>query len=82
VDLHRKGREKECRRLKNEQFYDLCSSPNIILMIKSRRISCMGHVTCIWGEERIIENFGRKAEEKKQVGGPRCKWEINIKIKL
>jgi hypothetical protein len=51
-------------------------------MIISRRISYVGHVTRIWGEKRVIESFGRKAEVKKQVGGPRCKWESNITMKL
>jgi hypothetical protein len=34
------------------------------------------------GRQKVIENFGRKAEDKRQVGGPRCRWENNIKMKL
>jgi len=40
------------------------------------------HVTRILGEKRLIERFGTKAEEKKQVGGTRCKWESNVTMKL
>jgi hypothetical protein len=41
----------EWKRLHNEELYDLYSSPNIILVIKSRRMRWAGHVACI-GEER------------------------------
>jgi hypothetical protein len=32
------------RKLHNEEFHNLYSSPNIIRMIKSRRMRCAGHV--------------------------------------
>jgi len=34
----------ECRKLYNEDFHNLSSSPNIIRMIKSMRIRWAGHV--------------------------------------
>ena len=37
----------EWRRLYNEELYALCSAPNIIRVIKSRRLRWAGHVTCI-----------------------------------
>jgi hypothetical protein len=33
------------RKLHNEELYNLYSSPNIIIMIKSRRMRWAGHVT-------------------------------------
>jgi hypothetical protein len=42
----------ELRRLWNEELNDLYSSPNIIQVIKQRRISLAGHVACTgfwWG---------------------------------
>jgi len=39
------------RRLLNEELNDLYSSPNIVRVIKSRRMRWAGHVACM-GEER------------------------------
>ena len=41
----------EWRRLHNEKLNDLCSSPNIVRVIKSRRMRWAGHVVHM-GEER------------------------------
>jgi hypothetical protein len=35
------------RKLHNEEFHNLCSSPNIIRVIKSRRMRWAGHVARI-----------------------------------
>jgi len=43
----------ECRRLHNEELNDLFSSPNIVRVIKSRRMRWAGHVARM-GEERGV----------------------------
>jgi hypothetical protein len=48
----------EWRRLHNEELNDLYSSPNIIRVIKSRRMRCAGHVARKGGKERCIQDFG------------------------
>jgi len=39
---------REWRRLHNEKLYGLYSSPNIIRMIKSRRMKYVVHVARMW----------------------------------
>jgi hypothetical protein len=48
----------EWRRLHNEELNDLYSSPNIIRVIKSRRMRWAGHVASMGGKERCIPDFG------------------------
>ena len=58
----------EWRRLHNEELSDLYSSPNIVRVIKSRRMRWAGHVTrmgeemgCIgswWGNRRERDHWG------------------------
>jgi len=43
----------ELRRLHNEELNDFYSSPNIVRVIKSRRMRWTGHVACV-GEEREV----------------------------
>ena len=42
-----------CRGLHNEEFHDLYSSPNVIRVIKSRRMSWAEHVACM-GQRRGV----------------------------
>jgi hypothetical protein len=47
----------EWRRLHNKELYDLRSSPNIIHVIKSRRIRWVEHMACMGdgrGEYRVL----------------------------
>jgi hypothetical protein len=41
------------RKLHNDEIHNLCSSPNIVKVIKSRRMRWAGHVACM-GEERGV----------------------------
>jgi len=43
----------EWRRLHKEELNDLYSSPNIVRVIKLRRLKWAGHVACM-GEERVV----------------------------
>ena len=70
------------RRLHNEELNDLYSSPNIVRMIKSRRIRWAGHVACM-GEERVVYRvLVGKPEGKRPLGRPRCSWVDNIRMDL
>ena len=47
----------EWRRRHDEELYGLYSSPNIIRMVKSRRMRWAGHVAGM-GQEKCIQGFG------------------------
>jgi hypothetical protein len=72
----------ECRRLHNEEFNDLYSSPNIFRVIKSRRVRWAGHVARMGegrGAYRILVGI---PEGRRPLGRPRRRWEDNIKMDL
>jgi hypothetical protein len=72
----------EWRKLYNEELNDLYSLPNIVRVVKSRRMRWAGHVARM-GEERVVHRvLVRKPEEKRPLGRPRRRWEDNIKINL
>jgi hypothetical protein len=48
----------EWRKLHNEELNDLYSSPNIVRVIKSRKMKWAGHLPCIGGDERCTRGFG------------------------
>jgi len=70
------------RKLHNEELCDLYSSPNIVQMIKSRRIKLVGHVARMGERRGIYKVFVGKAEGKRPLGRPRHRWDDNIKIDL
>jgi len=67
--------------LHNEELNDLYSSPNIVLVIKSRRMRWAGHVARM-GEERgcIGSWWGNRRE--RLLWRPRRKWVDNIRTDL
>jgi hypothetical protein len=70
----------EWRKLHNEELNDLYSIPNIVRVIKSRRMRGAGHVARM-GEERGVHRvLVRKPEGKRPLGRPRRRWEDNIKM--
>ena len=70
----------EWRKLDNEELNDLFCSPNIVRMIKSRRIRWAGHVARIGrGLYRVLVG---KPEGNRPFGRPRHRSEDNIKIDL
>ena len=64
----------EWRKLHNEELRDFYSLPNIVRVVKSRRMRWAGHVT------RMVEGRGvhrvlvGKSEGKRPLGRPRRRW--------
>jgi hypothetical protein len=70
------------KKLHNEEFHNLYSSPNIIRMIKSRRVRWAGRVARMGPKRNAYRILVGKPEEKRPLGEPRHKWMDNIKINL
>ena len=72
----------EWRKLHNEELDDLYSycSPNILRVIKSRRIRWAGHVARMGEKRDIYRVLVGKPDGKRPLGRPRRRWEDNIKI--
>ena len=71
----------EWRKLHNE-LRDLYSLPNILRVVKSRRMRWAGHVVRM-GEGRVMHMvLVRKPEGKRPLGRPRRRWEDNSKMDL
>jgi hypothetical protein len=59
----------ECRKMHNEELHILCSSPNIIRQIKSRRMRWAGHVACMGEERNVYRVLMVKPEERDHLEG-------------
>jgi len=67
------------RKLHNEVLNGLCSSPNIVQVIKSRRMRWAGHVPCMGKRRGIYRVLVGKPAGKRPLGRPRHRWEDNVK---
>ena len=72
----------EWRKLHNEDPDDLYCSPNIVRVIKKRRVRWAGHVARMGERRGVYRVLVEKPEGKRPLGRPRRRWEDNIKIEL
>jgi hypothetical protein len=70
----------EWRKLHNEELNDLYSLPNIVRVVKSRRMRWAGHVAHMEEDSGVYRVLVGKPEGKRLLGRPRCRWENNIKM--
>jgi hypothetical protein len=68
--------------LHKEEIYVLYSSPNILRVIKSRRMRWAGHVARIGEEKGVYRVLVGELEGKRPLGRPRCRWVDNIRMDL
>jgi DNA transposition AAA+ family ATPase len=69
----------EWRKLRDEELNDLNSSPNTIVVIKSRRMRWAAHVARMGERTGVYRVLVGTPERKRPLGKPRRRWEDNIK---
>ena len=73
---------RDWRKRHNEELNDLYSSPNIVQVMKLRRMRWPGHVARMGQRRGVYRVLVGKPEGKRPLGRPRHKWEDNIKVDL
>ena len=71
--------EGEWRKI-HEELNDLYSSPNIVRLIKSRRMRWVGHVARMGERRGVYRVLVRKPEGKRSHGRPRQRRNDNIEV--
>jgi hypothetical protein len=72
----------EWRKLHNEELHNLYSSPNIIRMIKSRRMRWARHIARMGEKRNAYRIWMGKPEGNRPLGRRRRRWIENIKMDL
>jgi len=72
----------EWRKLHNEELNDLYCSPNIVRVIKSRRMRWAGHVARMGEKRGAYRVLVGKPDVNRALRRTRFKWEDNIKVCL
>jgi hypothetical protein len=68
--------------LHNDELHDLYSSPNIVRVIKSRRMRWAGHEARMEAGRGTYRVLVGRPEGKRPLGRPRRRWEDNINMDL
>jgi hypothetical protein len=70
------------RKLRNDELHSLYSLPNIVRVIKARRLRWVGHVAHMGEGRGVYRDLVGKPEGKRPLGRPRRRWEDNFKLDL
>jgi hypothetical protein len=68
--------------LHNDELHSLYFSPNIVRVIKSRRMRWVGHVARMGEGRGVYRVLVGRPEGERPLGRPRRRWEDNIKWTL
>ena len=77
-----RNENRDWRRLHNDELYNLYRSPNIVRVIKSRRLRWTGHVARIEEGRSAFKMLIGKPIGKRLLGRPKRRWEDNIRMNL
>ena len=72
----------EWKKLHNEELNDLYCPPNIVRVIKWRKLRQAGHVARMGERRGVYRVLMGKPEGKRRLGRSRRRWEDNIKMDL
>jgi hypothetical protein len=70
------------RKLHNDELHSLYSSPNIVRVIKSRRMRWAGHVAHMGDRRGVYRVLVGRPKGKRPLGRHRHRWEDNIEMDL
>jgi hypothetical protein len=76
----RREKNGSWRKFHNDELHSLYFSPNIVSVIKSRRLKLAGHVACMGKGRDIYRVLVGRPESKRPLGRSRRRWEDNIKL--
>jgi hypothetical protein len=66
----------------NDELHDLYSSPNVVRVIKSRRMRWAGHVARVGEGRGVYRVLVGRPEGKRPLGRPRYRWRITLRWTL
>jgi hypothetical protein len=69
-------------KLHNDELHSLYSSPNIVRVMKSRRMKWAGHVARMGEGRGVYRVLVGRSEGNRPLGRSRRRWEDNIKLNL
>jgi hypothetical protein len=71
----KRGEDGSWRKLHNDELHSLYSSPNIVTVIKLRRMRWAGHVARVGEGKGVYRVLVGRPEGKRPLGRPRRRWE-------
>jgi hypothetical protein len=74
--------DRAWKKMHNNELHSLHSSPNIVRVIKSRRMRWAGHVARMREGRGVYSVLIARPKGKRSLERPRHRWEDNIKMNL